>query len=134
MLILTYADSSLPVLSIPIHISPVHTCPDVPESYVWQWFEGLSMSADIALTEREFRGKCGKPVLRVSQSDGSILTLLTAFVCQQSTTNHVGQCGREGLFQRVLKMSQPAGGELTRVGEGAVHPTGTSVSNWDIHI
>ena len=82
----------------------------------------------ITPTAREFRGKRGKPSICISQSDGSILTTLTALVCQQSTTNRVGKSGqKEGLFQRLLKMSQSVGGVNSGDFDTGVHPTGTSI-------
>ena len=56
---------------------------------------GIFDKGIVTLTAREFRGKLGKPGIRVNQNDRQILTLLTALICPQTMRNVVGNC-RQG--------------------------------------
>jgi len=75
-----------------------------------------------------FRGRRKKQGFRVSQSDGEILTLLTALCNQQTASNGVGRYRLgERRYQPILRMSQSIGGELSIRSLKEAHPTGTPV-------
>lgn len=58
-------------------------------------FTLIQVNRRTTLTAREFRRRRGKQGFHVSQSDGHILALLTAFCSQHTTSNLVSKSGQE---------------------------------------